>query len=219
MSRTALTANLRMAQRRSIRAFAPSLLDADAWGHGAGLVQEVLDSASIPPADAAGARDLSTTAADRGAPTPAPDTLTASMLFGMPASGATPALRLSGSVLSVKALRAGEGVSYGFLHRADRDTRVALVTGGYAQGIFRELGGRVEVAIAGERHPIIGRVAMDVCVVDVGEAAVARGDEVLFLGDPAQGEPALDDWVLATGLDPAELITAVGLRCIREAAP
>ena len=54
-------------------------------------------------------------------------------------------MRLTGSVLLTKALRAGEGVSYGYTHRADADTRVALVTGGYAQGVVRGLGDRISV--------------------------------------------------------------------------
>jgi alanine racemase len=128
-------------------------------------------------------------------------------------------LRLTGTVLSVKPLRAGEGVSYGYAYRAPADTRVALVTGGYAQGIVRALGGAVDVAIAGERHPIVGRVAMDVCVVEIGDAVVRRGDEVLFLGDQAAGEPSLSDWIAVTGLRDLELITTVGLRAIREEAP
>lgn len=130
--------------------------------------------------------------------------------------GSRPALRLSGTVLSVKSLRAGEGVSYGYAHRAGEDTRVALVVGGYAQGIVRALGGRVEVSVAGRRHPIVGRVAMDVCVVDVADAPVARGDEVVYFGDPARGEPSIHDWASATGLSAGELVTEVGLRAHRE---
>ncbi|KAF2411976.1 alanine racemase [Microbacterium sp. B35-04] len=216
ISRGALTANARAAWDRGIRSFDPSVLEADAWGHGSGLVREVLEAQGIVAAEAPVPRVEAGTAIAR------PSTgLSASTLFGLP--GAEPpartALRLSGTVLSVKDLRAGEGVSYGYAYRADADTRVALVTGGYAQGIVRGLGGAVDVAIAGERHPIVGRVAMDVCVVDIRDAAVRRGDEVLFLGDPAHGEPSLAEWVRATGLFAPELITAVGLRAIREEAP
>lgn len=193
-------------------------LRADAWGHGAPEVSAELLAAGIdrlivddPPATRAGAD-----ARDQAAHAVALDTLT---LYGLPggAADATPALRLSGTVLSVKRLLRGEGVSYGYLHRADADTRVALVTGGYAQGVVRELGGRVDVAIAGRRHPIIGRVAMDVCVVDVGEHEVRRGDEVVFFGDPGRGEPSLRDWLDATSLGAAEIVTAIGLRAWREA--
>ena len=218
ISRGALTANARSAWRQGIRRFDPSILDADAWGHGAHLVGEVLDAGGFvatPP------RDGAVGAVDGPAVASPETTLTPSTLFGLPAAGAstTPALRLTGTVLSVKDLRAGEGVSYGYAFRAPTDTRVALVTGGYAQGVVRRLGGAVDVAIAGERHPIVGRVAMDVCVVEIRDGAVRRGEEVLFLGDPAQGEPSLESWVRATDLTAAELITMVGLRATREEAP
>ncbi len=139
-------------------------------------------------------------------------------VFGLPggAAGSRPALRLTGRVLSTKPLLRGEGVSYGYLHRAAADTRIALVTGGYAQGISRSLGGRASVAIGGVRHPIVGRVAMDVCVVDIGAADIARGAEAVFLGDPEAGEPGIADWVTATGLSAAELVTVVGQRSVRE---
>lgn len=184
------------------------MLQADAWGHGAVLVQQVLDAAQF-----ASAADGTFADAD--------DVLAPETLFGLPGgdAGTTPALRLSGTVLSVKDLRAGEGVSYGYAFRAPADTRIALVTGGYAQGVVRGLGGAVDVSIAGERHPVVGRVAMDVCVVDVADAAVRRGDEALFLGDPGAGEPSLADWVRATGLRSSELITTVGLRALREELP
>jgi alanine racemase len=203
ISRSALTANARAARARGIHSFSPSIFEADAWGHGAELVRSVL-------------------AAEQFVPDPAArDTLSAASLLGLPgvAPGVTPALRLTGTVLSVKDLRAGEGVSYGYAFRAPADTRVALVTGGYAQGIVRALGGAVDVSIAGEPHRIVGRVAMDVCVVEIRDAGVRRGDEVLFLGDPAAGEPSLGDWMDATDLRAAELITMIGLRAIREEAP
>ncbi len=136
-------------------------------------------------------------------------------VYGL-SDGFTPVLRLSGFVLSLKPLRAGEGVSYGYTHRAPRDTIVALVTGGYAQGVVRALGNAATVRIAGERHPIVGRVAMDVCVVDVGAAPVAPGDEVVFFGDPSRGEPSLNEWTAASGMTASELVTAVGLRNVRE---
>ncbi|MFK4837797.1 alanine racemase C-terminal domain-containing protein [Microbacterium sp. ZW T2_14] len=218
ISRGALTANARIAWDRGIRSFDSSVLEADAWGHGATLVEDVLTKAGIARAEGAPAEHGSG-AADHAMPAPASPVLTPSQLLGMPGSDATPALRLSGAVLSVKQLRAGEGVSYGYAYRAEQDTRVALVTGGYAQGIVRALGGAVDVAIAGERHPIVGRVAMDVCVVEIGNAVVRRGDDVLFLGDAAAGEPSLAEWVDATGMHAFELVTTVGLRAIREEGP
>ncbi|WP_040164319.1 alanine racemase [Microbacterium gorillae] len=131
-------------------------------------------------------------------------------------SGAVPALTLVGRVLGVKPLLTGEGVSYGYVHRASTDTRVALVTGGYAQGILRSLGSQLSVLVAGEPRPIVGRVAMDVCVVDIGDLDVAIGDEVAYLGDPERGEPAIQEWVALTGLSPEELLVSIGRRARRE---
>ncbi len=219
ISRGALTANARAAGERGIRSFDPSILRADAWGHGARLVQEVLDAEGFLRAEGhrVGRREDSESRAMPGRA----HTLSATQLFGLPGSedAVAPALRLTGTVLSVKDLRAGEGVSYGYAFRAAADTRIALVTGGYAQGVVRALGGSVDVAIAGERRPIVGRVAMDVCVVEIADAAVRRGDEVLFLGDPARSEPSLGEWARVTGLTAGELVTTVGLRAIREEAP
>jgi alanine racemase len=201
VSRAVLARNAGIASGQGIRGYATIILRADAWGHGEALVRDVLRAVGFTQA---------TSGADA--------VIDPATLYGLPggALGAVPAMRLHGAVLSVKELRAGEGVSYGFAYRARADTRVALVTGGYAQGIVRALGNRADVAIHGRRHPIVGRVAMDVCVVDIGDAAVRRGDAVVLLGDPAAAEPSVADWADATGLQPAEIITTVGLRAIRE---
>lgn len=195
-------------------------LRADAWGHGAPGVAAELLAAGVDRllVDDAPAAQLLTEAGVAGATTTETPDLDADTLYGLPggAPDAIPAMRLSGTVLSVKPLRAGEGVSYGYTFRAAADTRVALVTGGYAQGVVRALGNRVSVRIGDAMHPIVGRVAMDVCVVAIGDSDVRRGDEVVFFGDPRQGDPSLTAWVELTGLSAAELVTAVGLRATRE---
>jgi len=195
---------------------------ADAWGHGAtetiaalhaaGVREVRVDASAIAALTDAGCTGLTVS----GEPNVDPVTV-----FGLPggASGSRPALRLGGRVLSTKPLLRGEGVSYGYLHRAVADTRIALVTGGYAQGISRSLGGRASVVIGGVRHRIVGRVAMDVCVVDIGAADIPRGAEAVFLGDPEAGEPGIAEWVTATGLSAPELVTVVGQRSVRGWAP
>lgn len=214
VSRRALELNLRAVLSSTRDAVVD--VRADAWGHGVREVAPIALHAGagavlVDEEGAAALRGL--VDADRvvaDGPGTAPDAV-----YGLSA-GFTPVLRLSGWVLSVKPLSAGEGVSYGFTHRAARDTTVALVSGGYAQGIVRSLGNAASVRVAGERHPIIGRVAMDVCVVDVGAAPVQRGDEVVFFGDPGRDEPPLSEWTAATGMSAAELVTAVGLANVRE---
>lgn len=194
LSQSALRANLTRAGS-SIGGDVVTAADvfaADAWGHGSVWVASVLREAG---ADA--------------------DGLAAAALYGLPGSQARPVLSLRGRVLGTKPLLRGEGVSYGYTHRAVRDTTVALVTGGYAQGVVRALGNAVDVAIGGRRHRIVGRVAMDVCVVDVGDAPIARGAEVVFFGDPAEGHPSLGEWADATGWTAAEIVATVGARAER----
>lgn len=169
-------------------------LAADAWGHGAAWVASVLTSLEV---DA--------------------ESIDAQTLFGLPGGDprARPVMALHGRVLGTKPLLAGEGVSYGYTHRASRDTTVALVTGGYAQGVVRSLGNTVDVSIAGHRHRIVGRVAMDVCVVDVDDARPQRGSDVVFFGDPDAGHPSLSEWTDATGWSAAEIVATVGSRAVR----
>ena len=145
-------------------------------------------------------------------------TLDPRTVYGLPggATGTEAAMRLTGTVLSTKRLLTGEGVSYGYTYRAPADTHVALVSGGYAQGIVRALGGRISLGFQDLRFPVVGRVAMDVCVVEIADAAVQRGDEVVFFGDTSHAEPGISEWVTATGMSAAEIVTAVGLRAQRE---
>ncbi len=188
---------------RPLASFAVDL-SADAWGHGAGEVERSLRRAGVRRfiRDQPSARDVLDPAA----------------LYGQSPGGdpTRPVLRMEATVLLVKPLRAGEGVSYGYRHRAERDTRVALVSAGYAHGVMRSLGGHADVAIAGTRHPIVGRIAMDVCVVDIAQAPVERGATAVLLGDPDRGEPALAEWFEPTGESAAPLLAAVGRRARRE---
>ncbi|BDZ38186.1 alanine racemase C-terminal domain-containing protein [Microbacterium suwonense] len=177
----------------------------DAYGHGAAEVAAI--------AEAAGATLL--TDADG----------TASMedvlrLFGIPSAdgvlSSRPVMALEGRVLSTKPLHAGEAVSYGYTHRAERDTRVALVTGGYAQGILRALGNRVRVQLGEQTHPIIGRIAMDVCVVDLEGGDAEVGAPVCFFGGTGAVRGALARWSAATGLTALEVAVVIGQKAERK---
>ncbi|WP_298036431.1 alanine racemase C-terminal domain-containing protein [uncultured Microbacterium sp.] len=141
------------------------------------------------------------------------------LLYGIPGQGASvplPPLRLLGRVMSTKQLRAGDGVSYGYTYRAVSPHRIALVTGGYAQGIVRALGNRAAVEIGGVMRPIIGRVAMDVCVVDLGESRAEVGQPATFFGGSGPARSALAEWADVTGLTAAELMTVAASHAIHE---
>ncbi|MEV6561886.1 alanine racemase [Nocardia sp. NPDC051756] len=109
--------------------------------------------------------------------------------------GLRPAMTFQARVVQVKRIAAGEGVSYGHTWVAPRDTTIALIPAGYADGVFRPLSGRFEVWLGGARQPSVGRVCMDQFVVDLGDNAanVQEGDVAVLFGG-ADGAPRAEDW-------------------------
>ncbi len=134
------------------------------------------------------------------------------------ALGLRPAMTLRGAVCAVRRVPAGAGVSYGYAHRTDRETTLALVPLGYADGVPRQASGRAPVSIGGRRFTVAGRIAMDQFVVDVGDAPIAVGDEVVLFGDPTLGVPSATDWADAAGTINYEIVTRIGARVPRVSA-
>lgn len=192
----------------------------DAWGHGLLEVARVVTAAGARAVRVDDADDVALLRAEAidATCTEAPE-LDPRLLYGLPdATGALPGrpvMRVAGRVLSTKDIAAGGGVSYGYIHRAPEDSRLALVTGGYAQGVVRALGSRAAVEIDGVVHPIVGRIAMDVCVVDIGEADVAVGAEVTYFGGSGPMSAGVADWARITGMGVDELVAVVGQRTER----
>lgn len=136
-----------------------------------------------------------------------------------PAShGLRPVMELFSEVIAVRRVPAGTGVSYGYTHRTGSETTLVLVPLGYADGMPRHASGRAHVTIGGVRHPVVGRIAMDQLVVDVGDAPVRLGDEVIAWGDPARGAVGADEWAEAAGTIGYEIVTRVGPRVARVVA-
>lgn len=129
--------------------------------------------------------------------------------------GLTPVMTLRGRVAAVRRIAAGDGVSYGHTWRAERATTLALVPLGYADGVPRQASGRAEVLLGGARRPVVGRIAMDQFLVDVGDDPVAVGDEVVLFGDPATGAPSADEWGDAADTIGYEIVTRIGPRVPR----
>ncbi|MDG4664054.1 alanine racemase [Mycobacterium sp. 236(2023)] len=121
-----------------------------------------------------------------------------------------PAMTVKCPVVLVRSLSAGDGVSYGHTWTAPRDTTVALVPAGYADGVFRGLSNRFEVLINGRRYPNVGRVCMDQFVVDLGPGpvAVAEGDDAILFGPGTDGEPTAQDWAELLGTINYEVVTS-----------
>jgi len=218
ISRSALTASAAAAVAAGGRV---ADLRRDAWGHG---ILAVAHAARIAGAESVLVDSASEVEALRlegiDATVDGDADIDASLLYGLPdAEGvfaSRPVLRLAGRVMSTKRLKPGDAVSYGYTHRAAERTVVALVTGGYAQGIVRALGNTAHVEVAGIERPIVGRVAMDVCVVDLQGEDAPVGAEVTYFGGTGPAAPALARWSAVTGMSVAELVTVAGLHAERE---
>lgn len=130
--------------------------------------------------------------------------------------GLRPAMTLKCPVTQVRSLRAGDGVSYGHTWVTDRDTTVALLPVGYADGVFRSLGNRIDVLINGRLRRSVGRICMDQFVVDVGpDGGVAEGDDAILFGPGTRGEPTAQDWADLLGTINYEVVTSARGRFVR----
>jgi alanine racemase len=127
-----------------------------------------------------------------------------------------PAMRLKAKLHLVKAVKAGVSVGYGGTAITKSDTKLGVVTLGYADGIPRNANNLAGIFVAGNRAPLIGRVSMDQFVVDLGINSLAKtGDEVIVFGDGAGGEYTADEWAKASGTINYEIVTRIGSRVPR----
>jgi alanine racemase len=127
-----------------------------------------------------------------------------------------PAMRLESKVAHVKELPAGARISYGLRYELPRAARIATVPAGYADGVPRNLaavGG--EVLVGGHRRPIAGTVTMDQLMVDVGDADVVPGDEVVLLGRQGNAEITAQEWAVRLGTIAYEIVCGIGSRVPR----
>ncbi len=129
--------------------------------------------------------------------------------------GLVPAMTLRSSIAGVKRMPAGEGVSYGHQYVTERETTLALVPLGYADGVPRAATNVGPVSIGGTRYTVSGRVCMDQFVVDIGDAEASAGDEVVLFGPGTDGEPTAQDWADVLDTIHYEIVTRVGSRVPR----
>jgi alanine racemase len=128
------------------------------------------------------------------------------------------AMTLRARLILVKRVPAGSGVSYEHDYVTGRDSTLALVPVGYADGLPWTAARRAEVWIGGRRYPVAGRIAMDQFVVDLGDDTARTGDEVVVFGPGTEGEPTVAEWARWAGTVPHEIVTGVGPRVARHYA-
>jgi alanine racemase len=123
-----------------------------------------------------------------------------------------PAMTLKTKIIYVKKVPAGTPISYGRTFYTERDSVVATLPVGYADGYYRLLSNQGSVQLRGQRVPLTGRVCMDMCMIDVsGIKDVRPGEEVVLFGD----DPTVDEIAGKIGTINYEVVCAVGKRVPR----
>jgi alanine racemase len=124
------------------------------------------------------------------------------------------ALTMTAPLVDVRTVRAGTPVGYGHVWTAPRATRLGLLPLGYADGLPRVSGG-AEVLVHGRRAPVVGRISMDMTVVDLGDSGAEAGEQATVFGPGLHGEPTVRDWADAAGCLEHEIVTGLGRRAER----
>ena len=107
-----------------------------------------------------------------------------------------PAMTLKARITLVKEVEKGRGVSYGKEYITDRVTKIATVPIGYADGYLRALAAEGKMMVHGQKVPIIGRICMDQCMIDVTNVNnIERGDEVVLFSDTGITVDDLAKWL------------------------
>lgn len=112
---------------------------------------------------------------------------------GPGANAVRPVMELATRVTYLKRVAAGTGLSYGLAYRPPAATVIGTLPVGYADGYPRALSGRARVLIRGRRYPVVGRICMDQCLVDLGPRPVAaRYDRAVLFGPDRAGPDAAE---------------------------
>ncbi len=135
---------------------------------------------------------------------------------GEPPPDLKPVLTLTTKVVQVRRVAQGDSISYNRTHVASRPSRIAVLPVGYADGYNRLLSNRGAVLLEGQRAPIVGRVCMDLTMVDVTDIpSVRTGSEAVLIGVQDGLRVTADDLASLIGTIPYEILCAIGPRVPR----
>jgi alanine racemase len=144
------------------------------------------------------------------------------LLYGYPPDGVEPRLEvrpvmeLKSAVVVIKPVKRGESVSYGRTWTARQDTVVGILPLGYGDGLPRSLSGNFSVVIEGRTYPVVGRICMDQCMVDLGHASVIeRFAEVSVFGGNSEGAVDAAEIARRTGTISYEITCGITKRVPR----
>lgn len=134
--------------------------------------------------------------------------------------GLRPAMTVRTLVSNCKRVPEGQGVSYGLHYHTPGNSVLGLIPLGYADGVPRVATGG-PIRVNGITYPVVGRIAMDQMVIDLGPDALRAegetliGAEAVMFGDGSDGGPTADDWARAAGTNNYEIVTRISPRVPR----
>jgi alanine racemase len=127
-----------------------------------------------------------------------------------------PAMALKAKIIHLKSVPAGYHISYGMTHTTRKSTAIATVPIGYADGYSRLLSNQGQMLVHGQRAPIVGRVCMDLTMLDVGHInGVCLEDEVVAFGRQADAELTADELASILNTINYEIVSSITARVPR----
>jgi alanine racemase len=127
-----------------------------------------------------------------------------------------PAMKLKSIISHIKKVPKGTRLSYGLTFETARESKIATVPAGYADGYRRDLSNRGVVFVEGKRAQIVGRVCMDQFMIDVtGVSGVGVGDTITLLGDGSNGAPTIEEVAKILGTITHEITCSISRRVPR----
>jgi alanine racemase len=128
----------------------------------------------------------------------------------------TPVMQVRARILHVKTLEKGESISYGRTYKARKLMKVATIAMGYADGLLRSLSNKGVCLIKGQKVPFVGRVCMDMTMVDVsGVSGVKAGDIATLFGHDGKTFLSVEEQAAHAGTISYEILCAIGDRVPR----
>ena len=127
-----------------------------------------------------------------------------------------PLMSLKTTIAAIRPFEPGITVSYGRTYKTESERVIAVCPIGYADGLPRRLSGKTSFILRGKRIPVVGRICMDMCMVDITDVPEAKvGDTVTVIGRDGKEENTWDAWAEQLGTISYELVCGINKRVPR----
>lgn len=124
-------------------------------------------------------------------------------------------ISLKAQIVQIRSVKKGEFIGYGEHFYTNEETLVGVLALGYADGLMRALGNRIQVAINNQLAPLIGKVCMDQCFVKLNNIQAKEGDEVILFGDKSAKANDASEIAVLLNTIPYETISTLSKRLER----